>query len=240
MPCATAALLYSLRKSLIERPALLLDPALGAVEVEPRPERGSAGLGAGEVEPGGVVRHDADGVAVGDDVAVELPVAADGPGEEARVGAGGDAVHAVVGAHDAAGVAVADAHLEGPEEGLRHVALRDARVELEPRVVVPVVHVVRGVVLAAGGGLDRAGGRVAAAAGVVAGDVLHAPDEVHGVAAGDEGVLAGGLEGAAPPRVAHHVDVGAPVRQPGLAKVVHRTCLRRNSLHSSIYHQICY
>jgi hypothetical protein len=216
-----------------ERPALLLDPALGAVEVHPGPERGGAGLGGGEVEPGGVVRHDADGVAVGHDVAVEVPLAADGPGQEPRVGAGGDAVHAVVGAHDAADVALADAHLEGPEEGLGHVALRDARVVREPRLVVPVVHVVRGVVLAAGGGLDGAGGRIA---GVVAGDVLHAADEVHGVTAGHVGVLAGGLESAAPPRVAHHVDVGAPVRQPALAKVVHGTRLRRNSLHASSIH----
>ncbi|BAT15351.1 Os11g0696501 [Oryza sativa Japonica Group] len=202
-------------------------PALAAVEVEASLERGGAGLGAGVAEPGGVVGHDADGVAVGDDVAVEAPVAADGLRQEARVGARRDAVDAVVRAHDAAHVAVADAHLEWPLERLHHVALIDARVELEPRVVVPVVEVVGGVVLAARRRLERPRVRVAAGGDrLVPGDVLHAADEVDGVAADDVRVLAGRLQSSPPPRVAHHVDVGAPVRQPSLPHVVHRPRLQ--------------
>ncbi|WVZ90189.1 hypothetical protein U9M48_036515 [Paspalum notatum var. saurae] len=185
-------------------------PALPAVEVEPGPDGGGAGLGAGEVEPPDVLGDDLHGVAVGDDVAVEAPVAADGLRQEARVGAGGHPVDEVEGAHDGAGVALADAHLEGAQEGLGHVALRDARVVVEARVVAPAVQVVGRVVLAAGGGLDGARVGVAAGDGDGARHVLHAAHEVDGVAAHHVGVLAGGLQRAPPPRVAHHVDYVSP------------------------------
>ncbi|BAS71689.1 Os01g0296450, partial [Oryza sativa Japonica Group] len=207
-------------------------PEHAAVEVQAGLHGGGGGLDAGVAEPLGVPDHDADGVAVGDDVAVELPVAADGLREEARVGAGRDAVDAVVGAHHAAGVAVPDAHLERPLERLHHVALLDARVERQPVGAVPRVDVVRGVVLAAAGHLDGPGERVGGGGGGCGGggavDVLHSADEVDGVPADDEGVLAGGLAGAAPPRVADDIDVGAPVRELGVAQVVHGPDLRRH------------
>ncbi|BAS91255.1 Os04g0640750, partial [Oryza sativa Japonica Group] len=88
----------------------------------------------------------------------------------------------------------------------------------------PVVDVVCGVVLAAGGDLER----VAAAAGV-----LEAGDVADGVLAGEQRVLAGRLLAASPPRVAEDVDVGAPEREPGQPDVVHRPRLRRHHLQKS-------
>jgi hypothetical protein len=75
-------------------------------------------------------------------------------------------------------------------------------------------------VLAAAGHLDPPRGRVVVVV-VDSKEVLHAAYEVDGVAADEEGVLAGRLAGAAPPRVAHHVDVGAPVRELRVSQVVH-------------------
>jgi len=207
-------------------------PALVAVEVKAGPDGGGTGLGAGEVEPPDVLGEDLHGVAVGDDVAVESPVTADGLRQEARIGAGRDPIDEVEGAHDAAGVALPDAHLEGAEEGLRHVTLHHAGVVVEPRVAAPVVQVIRRLVLAACGRLDGAQERVAA---VVARHVLHATHEVDGVPAHHVGVLAGGLQRATPPLVMHHVDVGALVRQPALAEVVHGVGLRQHHLHACIH-----
>jgi hypothetical protein len=86
----------------------------------------------------------------------------------------------------------------------------------------PVVDVVGGVVLAAGGDLE-------AVAGAGAG-VLQPGDVADGVLAGEQRVLAGGLLPAAPPRVPEDVDVGAPEREPRQPHVVHRPRLVRHHL----------
>ena len=90
----------------------------------------------------------------------------------------------------------------------------------------PVLEVVGGEVLAAGGGLEVGG--VDGAGDAVA---LHAADEDGGVLAGHRGVLAGGLLPAAPTRVTEHVDVGRPEREPlRLPVVVHRPRLNADHL----------
>lgn len=77
-------------------------------------------------------------------------------------------------------------------------------VEVEAVDALPVVEVVGGVVLAAGGDLEAG---VAARAAV---GLLEAADVGCGVAGGDGGILAGGLLAAAPPGVSVDVHVGAP------------------------------
>jgi hypothetical protein len=82
-----------------------------------------------EVEAGGarvvlVAKEDVDGVAVGDDVAVQAPGPADGAAQERRIGTGGHVVDLVVGAHDTGGAAVLDIGAEGDVEGVHQVLCR--------------------------------------------------------------------------------------------------------------------
>lgn len=69
------------------------------------------------------VVEDADGVAVGDDVPVEAPVATNRVAEEVRVSAGRDSVHLVVGTHDASHLPFRNTSLEGHIEGVFQVLL---------------------------------------------------------------------------------------------------------------------
>lgn len=96
-------------------------------------------------------------------------------------------------------------------------------IEVEAVDPLPVVEVVGGVVLAAGGDLEA--GMAAAAV-----CLLEAADVGGSVAGGHGGVFAGGLLAAAPPWVPVYVHVGAPKRQPGLASVVHGPSLVRHNL----------
>jgi hypothetical protein len=99
-------------------------------------------------------------------------------------------------------------------------------VEGESCDALPVLEVVCGEVLAAGGGLqvrgvDRAGHAVA----------LHAANEDGGVLAGHRRVLTGGLLAPAPSRVSEDVDVWRPEGEPlGLTVVVHRPRLHADHL----------
>jgi hypothetical protein len=75
------------------------------------------GLRLGGVEVVAVVDVD-DGAAVGDDVALEVPLAAKLVLQQELVGAGGLAVDGVVGAHDGVGVALGDGGAEGGQVGV--------------------------------------------------------------------------------------------------------------------------
>ncbi len=69
-----------------------------------------------------------DRAAVGDDVALEAPLAAELILEQELVGAGGLAVDAVVGAHDGVGLALGDGGAEGGQIGVELVVLADVDV----------------------------------------------------------------------------------------------------------------
>uniref|UniRef100_A0A804NJJ5 Uncharacterized protein n=1 Tax=Zea mays TaxID=4577 RepID=A0A804NJJ5_MAIZE len=208
-----------------------------AVEVEAGAERGGGGvLGGARVVL--VAEEDVDGVAVGDDVAVQAPAPADGAAQERRVGARGHAVDLVVGAHDAGGAAVLDAGAEGDVEGVLQVLRRHHGVEVEPVRAAPLVQVVRREVLAAGGELEAVA--VAAVRGGVG--LLEAAHVGGGVARRDGGVLAGRLLAAAPPRVPEDVHVRGPEGEARPPAVVHGARLvgHRLQLHesSSVYNNI--
>jgi hypothetical protein len=90
----------------------------------------------------------------------------------------------------------------------------------------PVLEVVSGEVLAAGGGLQVRG--VDGAGHAVA---LHAPDENGGVLAGHRRVLAGSFLAPAPSRVSEYVDVWRPEGEPlGFSIAVHRPRLHTDHL----------
>ena len=106
----------------------------------------------------------------------------------------------------------------------RHLGVEDVSGD-----ALPVLEVVGGEVLAAGGGLEVGG--VDGAGDAVA---LHAADEDGGVLAGHRRVLAGGLLAPAPPRVPEHVDVGRPEGEPlRLPVVVHRPSLHADHLQAT-------
>jgi hypothetical protein len=82
-----------------------------------------------EVEAGGarvvlVAEEDVDGVAVGDDVAVQAPGPADGAAQERCIDTAGHVIDLVVGAHDTSGATVLDAGAEGDVEGVHQVLCR--------------------------------------------------------------------------------------------------------------------
>src|ERR1700676_150891 len=88
-----------------------------------------------------------DGVAIGNDVAVKLPIAAEDVAEEHVAGAGGGFVDAVVGAHDGVGVAFSDGGAEGGQVGVPEVVLGGIDVGLVARGLGAAVN---GVVLGCG------------------------------------------------------------------------------------------
>ena len=94
-------------------------------------------------------------------------------------------------------------------------------IEGVPRESFPFLHVIRCLVLAARREPDSAFLPLLP---------LEALDILEGVRGGDSGVLPGRLLATAPPRVSEDVDVGRPVREAGLAGVVHAERLRRNGL----------
>ncbi len=126
---------------------------------------------------------------VGEDEALELPVALEDLVEDVVVLAGVVAVDAVVGAHDAGGFGEADGDLEGEQVGLAHGALVDEG----------VVGVAAGLLVVEGVVLD------------VAHDVvgLDAAGELADHGAGEDGVFAGVLEVAAVARLADEVYAAA-------------------------------
>lgn len=126
-------------------------------------------------------------------------------------GASRHAVDLIVGAHQAARLAFLDAAPKRRLEGVGHVLVSHLGIERVPVEGAPLLEVVRGVVLAAGGEHEGA----VVALGLEAGDVLD------GVGGGEGGVLAGGLLAAAPAGVAEDVDVWGPEGEAGLGGVVH-------------------
>ncbi len=90
-----------------------------------------------------------DGGAVGDDVAVEVPVVAEVLLQEHFVGAGGRTVDGVVGAHDGLRVGLSNGGAEGGQVGVFEVVWGDIDVEFVAERLGSAVH---GVVL--GGGDD--------------------------------------------------------------------------------------
>ena len=126
--------------------------------------------------------------------------------QQIGAGAGGDAIHAVVGAHHGIGLAFHDAGAERGQIGLVEVARAGLHVELVARRLGSAVH---GVVLGGGDHLE-----------VVRIVALHALDEGHGHAAGEERIFAVGLLAAAPARIAEDVDVGRPEGEAAIAAVI--------------------
>ena len=108
----------------------------------------------------------ADGAAIGNHIAVEAPLLAQDLFEQRRIGAGGRAIHAVVGAHDGLRAAFANGGLELRQVGVAEVALVDHGIE---GVALGFGAAVYGVVLGGGDGLEVL--RVVA---------LQALDELHG------------------------------------------------------------
>ncbi len=141
----------------------------------------------------------ADGAAVRNHVALKAPLLAQDVVQQARVGAGGQPVHAVVGAHYALRAALSNRGFEMRQVGLEQVALADARVEGVAQGFGPAVH---RVMFGGGDGLQIL--RIVA---------LQAVDEVHGHLARQVGILAVGFHAASPPRIAEQVDVGSPEGQ---------------------------
>ncbi len=99
-------------------------PQGGELDVDPGAQGGHGCFAPG---PGDTVERleEADGEIVGDDGACEPPGLAQQPGQQARVGRGGDAVEVGVGVHDRAGAAFAQGHLEGREEHIRELPRTD-------------------------------------------------------------------------------------------------------------------
>ena len=166
--------------------------------------RGVQGIGLGLVLAGGEVV--VDGVAVGEDDGFVSPLVAEDIGQEAVVGAAGNAFVAVVGAHDLADVTVHHQGLEGGQVGFKEVPLRNA-------CVIGVAErfgtAVYGIVLGAGVGL------------VVAGIVsLHAQDGLEAQDTGQIRVFPAGFLAATPARVTEDVHVGAPEGEFRIAGVV--------------------
>ena len=140
-------------------------------------------------------------IAVGNHVAGETPRAAQVMLQQQVVGAGGLAVDAVVGAHDRAGPGLGDRRAKGRQVGVDQVVLRDENVGLVPGRLGAVVH---GEMLGRGDDL-----------GAIRVGPLHALDEGHAHARGEERILAIGFLAAAPARVAEDVEVGRPGVEPG-------------------------
>lgn len=92
-------------------------------------------------------------------------------------------------------------------------------IEGVPGESLPFLHVIRCIVLAAGGEPNPAFLPLLP---------LEPFDVLEGVRGSDGGVLPGRLLAAPPPRVAEDVDVGRPVREPGLSGAVHPEGLRGN------------
>ena len=143
----------------------------------------------------------ADGAAVADDVAGEVPLVAQAGLQQVRARASRDAVHGVVDAHDRGCLAFDDGGAECGQVGIDEVPLVDARVEAVSCRLRSAVH---GVVLRRRHHLQ-----------VVRVGSLHPRHERHAHAGREIRILAVGLLAASPARVAEDVDVGRPVRQPG-------------------------
>ena len=134
--------------------------------------------------------------AVGDDIALEAPVAPQPFLHQERAGAGGDAVERVVGAHDRPGLGLGHRLAEGGEVGFLQILRRGGEVLL---VAAPFGPGMDGIVLRGRDGL------------VVFGIVALQPlDEGDPGLAREVRVLAIGLLPAAPARIAEDVDVGGP------------------------------
>src|SRR5580698_10025651 len=147
-----------------------------------------------------------DGVAVGGDEALEVPVLAEDIFEEEIACAGGLAIDGVVGAHDGVGFGFGDGGAEGGEVGVPEVVVGGIDVDL---VACGLGAAVDGVVLGRGDGFEVL--RIIA---------LDAFDESYAHARGEEGIFAVGLLAAAPARIAEDVDVGRPDGEAVVAVVI--------------------
>ena len=171
-----------------------------AFVVDARPHGGGdGGGGIGRVMV--VVADVLHRIAVGNHVAGETPRAAQVMLQQHVVGAGGLAVDAVVGAHDRAGLGLGDRRAEGRQVGVDQVVPGDENVGLVAGRFGTVVH---GEMLGRGDHL-----------GAIRVGPLHAFDEGHAHARGEERVLAIGFLATAPARVAENVEVGRPGVEPG-------------------------
>ena len=142
----------------------------------------------------------ADGAAVGNHVAGKAPLAAQNIAEQSRIGAGGQAVDAVVGAHHGEGAPFFDSGCEMGQVTVAQVGFRDARVE---DVAGGFRSAMNSVMLRRGHHLQ--------VFGIVA---LQTANELDRHAGGEVWILAIGLHAAAPARIAEEVDVGSPEGQP--------------------------
>ncbi|MNV13338.1 hypothetical protein D3C71_1039740 [compost metagenome] len=146
-----------------------------------------------------------DGPAIGNHVALEAPVAAQQVAQQEMAGAGGLAIHAVVGAHHRIHIALFHQCFEGRQVGVVQIALARARIEV---MAVGFRAAVYGQVLGSGVQL--------AVDGIVTLQTVH---EGNTHASGEVRILAVGFLTAAPARVAEDVDVGRPESQPLIARM---------------------
>ena len=169
------------------------------------------------------VEYVAHGIAVGHDVALELPGAAQSVLQRELVGAGRLPIDAVVGAHDGSGVTLDDGGAECRKVGVFHVMLADIDVGEMTRGLRTAVHdeVLRG----------RDGEVVA---GVRA---LHSRHVRYRHLRGEERVLAVGFLTAPPARVTEDIDVGCPeveAVKDGRAAGAHRLPVHDPSLDADV------
>src|SRR5450759_73051 len=167
----------------------------GAVVVGPLLQRKSRRLGQRFEEAVALVNV-RDGAAVGHHVAVELPGAAQRVLQQKGVDTGRLAIDAVVGAHHRTRFALHDRGAERRQVRVFHVVPGGLHVD---RVAGGLRTAVHRVVLGRGDG--------SIVLGIAA---LHAGDEGHAHAGGQEGIFAVGLLPAAPPGIAEDVDVRRP------------------------------
>ena len=142
-----------------------------------------------------------DRLAVGNDVAVELPVAPQPVGQQGPAGTGRRTVHRVIGAHDRPGLALDHGGPERRKIGVREIA--GGRVD-----VVPVATGLRP-------GMDGEMFRRRDGPVIRSVFALQAANEGNPQPCGQIGVLAVCLLTPAPAGITKDVDVGRPDRQPG-------------------------